>query len=180
MKIQCPNCNQEYDVDNSFLDKSVACAKCGEEFTVSLSLLVDAPLPPMPPAAPKPPPQKQSDIPASKPERTSETSENISPRKPSAGFFKFKFSSVEDVWPALGRVNLILAGLMVIYIVGGLIQGRSIDLRGLSFCGAILLSLVLSAVSCFTVAKHLKNQREILESQREIIKLLQTQKSPKA
>ncbi len=40
MKVQCPSCHTEYEVDNSYLDKEVECAKCSETFIVSMSTLV--------------------------------------------------------------------------------------------------------------------------------------------
>ncbi|MBO4344155.1 MAG: zinc-ribbon domain-containing protein [Victivallales bacterium] len=40
MKIQCPSCRTEYEVDNSYLDQEVECPKCNETFTVSMSMLI--------------------------------------------------------------------------------------------------------------------------------------------
>ena len=40
MKVQCPSCHTDYEVDNSYLDKEVECAKCNETFVVSMSTLV--------------------------------------------------------------------------------------------------------------------------------------------
>ncbi len=39
MRIKCPACNQEYEIDKDYFDKKVECA-CGETFVVSTLLLV--------------------------------------------------------------------------------------------------------------------------------------------
>lgn len=32
--IECPHCNQEYSVDNSFIGQKVECTACGNKFTI--------------------------------------------------------------------------------------------------------------------------------------------------
>ena len=36
MIILCPYCQQEYDIEDSWIGKTVQCTDCNEEFTISL------------------------------------------------------------------------------------------------------------------------------------------------
>ena len=40
MKIQCPFCEQQYDVDNGYLDKEVECATCKQSFVVTMATVI--------------------------------------------------------------------------------------------------------------------------------------------
>ena len=38
MKISCPHCQQNYEVDESYAGQNVQCQNCGNEFMVTLPI----------------------------------------------------------------------------------------------------------------------------------------------